>query len=374
MSATLQEHIGYISDAERLARFREAIALAVSPGDIVVDVGCGFAPLGLLCLEAGAARVYGIDRTDAIEIARETVARAGYADRYTCIRDHSFRTQLPEQADVVICDHVGYFGFDYGVIDTLGDARRRFLKPGGKVIPGRIDLKVAGVTSAACMAKARAWSAPGIPEAFHWLDEYTLNSRHPVFLKPADVVTAPVDLGAIDLAIDNADHMGFSAELVAAHEGALDGLGGWFDCEIAQGVRMSNSPLIANPIYRDQVFLPFSRPLPVRPGDRIAVRLNLRHDVTAIAWTARNLTSGEQRRQSTWAGQILSEADRTHRSARVPVLSPVGKARRLVLDYVDGQRTAEEIEAAVLRDHPDLFPSPREIAAFVRGELARGAA
>lgn len=372
MSATLEEHIGYICDAERLTRFREAITLAVKPGDVVVDVGCGFAVLGLMCLEAGAARVYGIDRTDAIEIARETVARAGYADRYTCIREHSFRVELPEKADVVICDHVGYFGFDYGVIDTLGDARRRFLKPGGKVIPGRIDLKIAGVASESCMAKAKAWGAANIPEAFHWLDEYTLNSRHPVFLKPADVVTPQADLGTIDLAIDNADHMGFSTELVAAQGGVLDGLGGWFDCEIATGVRMSNSPLIANPIYRDQVFLPFSRPLAVAAGDRIAVRLNLRHDVTAIAWTARNLRTGEQRRQSTWASQILSEADRTGRAARVPVLSRIGKARQIVLGYVDGQRSAEDIEAAVLRDHPDLLPSPREIVTFVRGELARG--
>src|SRR5687768_1417204 len=118
MSAALEEHVGYLSDPVRLKRFERAVAAVVGPGNTVADVGCGFGVLGLLCLKAGASQVWGIDRTDAIEIARETMRRAGLEERYSCVHGASRQVTLPERVDVVICDHVGYFGFDYGIIGT----------------------------------------------------------------------------------------------------------------------------------------------------------------------------------------------------------------------------------------------------------------
>ena len=371
MSATLQEHHGYLSDTVRLEQFRRAIARAIKPGDVVVDVGCGFAVLGLMCLEAGAARVYGIDRTDAIDVAREAARRAGFGDRYHCIREHSFRAELPELADVIICDHVGYFGFDYGVIAIMGDARRRFLKPGGKVIPGRITLQLAGIASQDCRRKAEAWSAADMPAEYHWLREYGINSKHTHTYPEAALLTRQADLGAIDLTAENPDHMRYDVDLVATADGALDGFGGWFDCEIVPGVHMTNSPVAAIRIERDQVFLAFEFPLDVMAGDTIKASINLRHDVGTIAWTAQNTRTGERRKQTTWASQILSEADLAPRIDRSTQLSRVGQARNLVLSYVDGRRTRNEIEHDILRDHPGLLPSKAEIRSFVKAELAR---
>ena len=59
------------------------------------------------------------------------------------------------------------------------------------------------------------------------------------------------------------------------------------------------------------------------------------------------------------------------RPDRVPQLSADGRARTTVLGYCDGRRTAREIEQAVLRDHPDLLPSPDEISRFVAQVLGR---
>lgn len=369
----MHEHIGYISDAVRTEHFRRAIAQAIRPGDVVVDVGCGFAVLGLMCLEAGAARVWGIDRTDAIEIARETARRAGFGDRYHCIREHSFRAEVPEPADVIICDHVGYFGFDYGVIETIGDARRRFLKPGGTVIPGRITLQLAGISSAECRSKAEAWTAAEIPASYHWLREYGINSKHPHTFPDSAVLTGQCDLGIIDLTAENPEHMLYEVELTASRDGALDGLGGWFDCELVPGVCMTNSPLSASRISRDQVFLAFDTSIAVKAGDVIHATVNIRHDSGMIAWTARSARTGERRRQSTWRSQILSEADLAPRQDRVLRLSRAGEARRIVMAYVDGARTAREIEELVLRDHPHLMPSEAESRSFIKSELARSA-
>lgn len=59
------------------------------------------------------------------------------------------------------------------------------------------------------------------------------------------------------------------------------------------------------------------------------------------------------------------------RPERVPRLSREGEARITVLGYCDGQRTAREIEQAVLRDHPNLLPSPEEISRFMTQVLGR---
>ena len=81
MASVLEEHIEYLTLPGRNALYAKAISRIIKPGDVVVDLGCGVGVLGLLCLEAGAARVYGIDHSDAIELARETVAKAGLSDR-----------------------------------------------------------------------------------------------------------------------------------------------------------------------------------------------------------------------------------------------------------------------------------------------------
>ncbi len=100
-----------------------------SSGDEVADLGCGSGVLSLLCLHAGAGQVFGINSTAMPEVARETFALAGLPERSRFIRDHSLRVELPEQVDLVIRDGVGYFGFDYGIVSTLQEARLVFSSP-----------------------------------------------------------------------------------------------------------------------------------------------------------------------------------------------------------------------------------------------------
>ena len=70
----LDEHLGYVADHVRLERYESAVARVMGRGDLVADLGCGSGILGLLCLHAGAGRVFGIDSTAMLEVARETFA------------------------------------------------------------------------------------------------------------------------------------------------------------------------------------------------------------------------------------------------------------------------------------------------------------
>jgi protein arginine N-methyltransferase 1 len=368
----LQEHLEYLSDPVRIGQFRKAIRAIVKPGDRVADLGCGSGILGLLSLQAGAAHAYSIDDSAMIDVARDSLTRAGLGGRASFIRGRAQQVEPPERVDVAICDHVGYFGFDYGIVGLFRDARRRFLKPGGALIPARLHPQIAAVESERCRRLADGWQAEVVPAEFHWLRGPSVNTKHAVTLKREEVIGMPAELGTIDFLQDDRAFFSWTAELRMARSGVVHGLGGWFDCELSAGVRMTNSPLAETPIQRSQVFLPIGEPVQVTAGELAKVTLMARPEDNLIAWIVEFPASGRRFSHSTWQGMLLSPED-LHRAnpARVPKPNREGLARGIVLGYCDGRRTAGEVEQAILREHPGLFPSRGEIARFVAQVLGR---
>lgn len=371
MSSVLDEHLGYLTDSTRLELFKTAIASTIGPDNRVADVGCGSAVLGLLCLQAGAAHVDAIDSTAAIEIARKSLTQTGWAQRVNFIHGYSYQVELPERVDVVICDHVGYFGFDYGLIEMLADARRRFLKPGGRLIPGRLKLQVGAVESEKSSRLAESWQAPGIPPEFHWVRQHGINTKYAVKLQPEEILSAPAELGCIDLQSENPDFFSWTVQLTMLRDGVLHGLAGWFECELTDGVWMTNSPLSAYAIDRQQAFLPIGEALTVKAGDVISATVMARPADHLIAWEVLHTASGKKFSHSTWQGDLLMQEQllRNHPD-RAPQLSRSARARGVVLGYCDGKLSVARIQEMVLREHPDLFPSPEEIKRFVTAVLA----
>lgn len=372
MSERLDEHLGYVADRRRLELFRAAVAAVVKPGDIVADLGCGTGILGLAALGAGAAHVYAVDQSEMIHVARQAFERAGLAARGTFIQGRTFRVELPRRVDVAICDHVGYFGFDYGIIELLADARRRFLAPGGRLLPRRLRLRLAAVESQAARRLVDAWSAPEIPHEYHWLAALAANERHALSVTAAEILGPPAELASIDLAADHRDFMSWSCQLVAGRDGRLDGLAGWFECELAPGIWMSNAPIAHDAIRRPQAFLPIGEATAVTAGEPIEAIVMARPGDGLIAWSVTQPRTGRRVARSTFEAAILEKSLLARADpARVPVPSRAGRARAAILACCDGRRTAREIAELVLRDHPDLMPSPREAARFVAEVLAK---
>lgn len=368
----LDEHLSYVADRRRLERFMAAIARTVESGDRVADLGCGTGVLGLLCLRAGASHVVAIDSSAMIEVARESMTRAGLTERCAFVHATSHRATLAAPVDVVICDHVGYFGFDYGIVDAVGDARRRFLAPGGRVVPARIALKLAAVESKAQRVKVDGWLGEGVPGEFHWLRAHAANRKRSASFAKDALLGPPADLGEIDLRVDNPAFFRWNATLRIERDGALHGLAGWFDCELAEGITMTNSPLDAGAIDRPQAFLPIEEPVPVREGDEVHASVMARPGDHLIAWVVEVPASGRRFGHSTWPSMPSLPDDLVRsRPDHVARVSREGRARLTVLRYCDGTRTVREIEAAVMRDHPELFPTREEILRFVAQVLGK---
>ena len=370
----LNTHLDYLSDRWRLSSFEEAIGRVVRDGDRVIDLGCGSGVLGLMSLRAGASHVYAIDYTAMVTIARQTFERAGLANKATFFSVKSFLAELPETADVAVCDHVGYFGFDYGIIDLLRDARQRLLKPGGRLIPAGFKLFLSVVESTICRERVEAWSSDKVPPEFRWLSRYYINTEHAVHLAQDDLLGTPAELGYLDLYRDHPEFFSWSAELRISRDGILHGLAGWFDCKLADDVWMTNSPLSDQAINRPQAFFPIDEAVEVKAGELVKAKVVARPGDSLIAWSVEIPATGRRFTHSTLQGMVLGASDlMLYQPDRVPRLSTEGSARVTVLNYCDGRRTAREIEQAVLRDHPRLFASEGEISRFVTKVLDQDA-
>lgn len=376
MSLIVDEHRHYLQDLVRLTAFRRAIQESTGPGSVVVDLGSGTGILGLLACEAGAKRVYSIEETGLIELAREIAQANGCSDRIQFIKEFSTRVELPEPADVILADQIGHFGFEAGLFDYFSDARRRFLKPGGVTIPQRLTFCVAPVEHQLLWEQIEFWNQPSVGMKFHPARTLAANTGYPVKLKPEQLLGPSEEPLTVDPSISGSQPLHIHCTLPINRTGTLHGVGCWFVAQLSPSVTMSNSPLTEQRIDRRNVFLPLDRPVSVQAGDSVTVTMHILPTQIAVTWTTEIRRADAPNpicfTHTTLKGMLISREDlrRTHPTF-VPTLTPWGAARLTVLTLCDGKRPLVQIEQEVLRRHPDLFPSLSTAATFVAEVITR---
>ena len=380
MSVAVDEHRQYLGDDHRLDAFRRAIAEAVRPGDLVLDLGSGTGILGMLACRAGAKRVYSIEETSLIGLAREIAEANGFSSRVRFLKGLSLRLELPEKVDVVVADQIGPFGFDAGIVEYFRDARARFLRPGGQMIPSAIDLWIAPVERDDLWRKIAFWDAPHAGFEFGPVRTLASNMGYPATLQASELLATPLAGKTIHLSDSGAAAISFQASFQVARDGCLHGIGAWFSARLSPTVTMSNSPLDDNRINRSNLFFPLERQVDVRKGDCVHVSFQILPEQVMVSWNVDVFTAmpdGQQSRighfkQSTFKGMLLSQEDlkKTHPQF-VPTINPWGKARASVVNLCDGTRTIAQIEEEVFRRHSGLFRSAADASAFVAEVVSR---
>src|SRR5688572_27173656 len=126
-----------IVDAARMDAYVRALRKAIRPGAVVVDLGCGPGLFALIACQLGARRVFAIEPNDVIQVARDAAREHGLSDRIEFIQELSKKVTLPKRADVIVSDLRGVLPWFGQHIDSIIDARSRFLAPDGVLIPAR---------------------------------------------------------------------------------------------------------------------------------------------------------------------------------------------------------------------------------------------
>ncbi|MFZ1122370.1 MAG: 50S ribosomal protein L11 methyltransferase [Candidatus Binataceae bacterium] len=370
MSLMLDEHRLYLSDLTRTSLFRRAINAVVKPGDLVLDLACGTGVLGLLAMKAGAARVYQVDRSPMIQVARDVASANGYGQSIMGIHESSDRARLPEKADVVVADQLSHFGIGDGMPEIFNDARRRLLKPGARAIPRRVELFFVPVNFPEMWRIASFWDKRHAGLKMSPARSIALNTDYPSEKNPRRMLGRPAQMFTFDLTDLAPERFTARTATEVSAAGVMHGLSGWFAAELAPGVIMTNSPFSRRRIRRSAAFFPVEKPLALSKGDHLDITIAAITPQRLFSWKVVVLNSqGKEKARyvhSTLKGMsLIPEELAKTRPDFVPRLSDWGVARRSLINLSDGTRTLAEIERELFRIHSALFPSPAAASEYV---------
>jgi len=133
-------HILMLNDHIRMVNYEAAIKESVKPGMVVLDLGTGTGILAKWALEAGAKKVYGIELNEKIiPIAIKIINDAGFSDKFQIFQDLSYSVDLPEKVDIIISEILGNLSDNEDMVPILEDARKRFLKKDGIMLPKMVE-------------------------------------------------------------------------------------------------------------------------------------------------------------------------------------------------------------------------------------------
>ena len=368
-----------ILDHRRMDAYMRALRQAVKPGSVVLDIGTGTGIFALLACQFGARRVYAIEPNDAIEVARETAAANGYAERIQFIQGRSTEVTLPERADVIVSDLRGVLPLFASHIPSVVDARKRFLAPGGTLIPRQDTLWVTMVEALDLYRQyAGPWDHNDYGIDMRAAHQIVTNTWGKVKVTPEQLLVEPQAWAVLNYAtVESPDSIG-EVTWTVTRPGTAHGLNLWFDATLIEGVHFSNTPGEPELVY-GSAFFPFSRPVPLAVGDTASVSLQAKliEGDYIWRWDSRILDRGDRGRikasfaQSTFFGTPLSSTHlRKRASSHVPTLNEEGQIDLFIIGLMDGRNSLAEIARQISSRFPTRFATWTDALNRV-GELSK---
>ena len=274
----IELHRKLLGDTLRNAAFHAALQKVIVPGkSTVADIGAGTGFLSFLALKLGARHATLVEYTETLGLA-EYLARKNKLTALTFIRAHSAEVKKPPKADIVISETLGNYALEENLLETLVDARR-YLAPGGVLIPGRLRQFVAPVVAPRLQRELDVW-----PQVGYGID---LSAARAVSLNNMYVkAVTPDDLGPAGGAPGLWDEIDFSPAAKAPasqRSGTVQwrpndpqvvfGFALWWECELLPGIVISTSPY-APATHWEQIYLPLLKPLELAANDTFEVKIS----------------------------------------------------------------------------------------------------
>ncbi|MDX2096231.1 MAG: 50S ribosomal protein L11 methyltransferase [Leptolyngbyaceae cyanobacterium bins.59] len=363
-----------IADQGRMNTYIRALQKVMKPGAIVVDIGTGPGIFALLACQMGAGRVYGIDPSDTVQVGRELAIANGYGDRITWIQDISTRVTLPEQADVILSDLRGLLPLFQNHLPTLMDARKRFLAPGGTLIPQQDQLWAVVVEAPQLYSKmVDPWRQKPYDLDMTATGQILTNTFIKGRVTSYQLLTEPQQWAVLDYTQLEAVNYGATLSWQVQKAGVGHGLILWFDTLLIEDVGFSNAPDLPELIY-GQAFFPWSNPVALKEGDQITVDLQANLIDGDYVWRWKTQVQAEDKatalkatfNQSTFLGASLSIAQlRKAASHYTPSLNAQKQLEVMALSLMDGQTSIATIATHLFDQFPQTFSSDQAALSFV---------
>lgn len=284
-------HRQMLRDSVRCEAYRTAIRRSITPGDVVLDFGAGTGLLSVFAAQAGARKVYAVERTPIAEFARTLIERNGLADLIEVIQADIQDVELRESVDVLISEWMGGYGVDENLLAPLLVARDRWLRPGGLIVPERVTAYLAPVfvewlEKDRARWRARPYGVDLGPVADARADEIYYG-QHDIGLD--QLRSGPEVMWITETATESVEraHEPYEATVTFAAKrgGFLNGLAVWFKAGLVEDIELSTGPE-APATHWGRTLLPLREAVEVSPGTSIEANVTCTPAGPGWSWTA----------------------------------------------------------------------------------------
>lgn len=266
-----------LGDVIRNETFHKALRAVIVPGKtIVADIGSGTGFLSFLAENMGAKECFLYEVSPGLLTLSKRIAKDNDIRRCTFVAQHSTTVKNPPKADVVISETLGNHALEENIIETMNDARR-FLKPGGVMIPRSLKQFVAPVKSSSLYDALNVWDHVSGDLDFSAAKEVCMNNMYVKEIVPDDLLPhePAVQWDAVDFTQKNISIREKTVEWKMKKDVELFGFALWWEATLIEGITLTTSPFKSLTHWK-QIYLPLLDPLPIRAGH--SIRLNLRSD------------------------------------------------------------------------------------------------
>jgi SAM-dependent methyltransferase len=276
-------HQAMLGDRTRLAAYDRALAQAVRPGDVVIDVGAGLLVLAMMALRHGAAHVYAVEGDPLTAAMATRIAEDnGCGGKLTVIHGDARTVDLPERADVLVAELMGNIGPEEQMPEILAAVAGRALAPGGRVVPQRLTTTLTAVELDG--EGWGLWSGDALGYRLDAVQDHAEATAHlHFFQRPPTLLSAAVPIEDCVLGATAAGITSSPTSLRMREPGTLHAVMGSFTATLAPGITLSNFP--SYPGCNWGVWVWPLRHTQVMAGDTLRVRVLVPENVrVATDW------------------------------------------------------------------------------------------
>jgi SAM-dependent methyltransferase len=366
-----------VFDGTRNAAYTRALKKVITPDTAVMDLGAGLGIHGLIAARLGAAKVYLVEPTVCLEVAR-TVAADNQLDAVECIRANAETLQLETRVDVIVSAFTGNFLLSEDLLPSLFYARDHYLAPGGRLIPDCGRMEVVPVAAPAYYDKYVAfWSEfprvckeQGLPELdYSALRTYAANTMRHDSAKnmQAQRLAEPATVLELDFNTATKAECDSHVEVIIQSDGVCHGWMGWFQMRLVDEWLSTDGE--SSKTHWNQIFMPLAQPLAVAKGDRLGFSLQ-RPERGEWTWTTR--LGAQRQRQSSFLSRPITREDLQKQAANYrPAINAQGEAAQWVLARMKGDVPVEQLASGLREQHQALFREQADAVRFVQDLVER---
>lgn len=362
--STVQGQHSMFYDKLRNRFYLEAIQKAVDKESVVLDLGAGLGLHGFMANSCGAKKVYLVEPTQILDIAKKVVEANDLIGKVECIYGEIEKVKLPEEVDVIISVFTGNFLLTEDLLPSLFYARDKHLRPGGRMIPDRANMVIVPVSAPDFYAeKIDCWSEPTYDIDYSLARKYAVNSLYyggPSDRK-TDFLAEPSNLLELDFMTANEAMCRSKVEIEITEDGTMHGCLGWFDAKV--GDKWFSTSPAGEQMHWSQVFLPLDSPISVQRGEIISFEL-IRPESGEWNWIFEH--NGKRQKHSTF----LSKPKKMKELLKLTKnykgnLSQKGRATKEALHLLNGKNTAKDIAIRLLEKYPQYFTAEKQADIFI---------